>query len=134
MIAHLYDNRILCTACVRTVHTTEHATLLRDSDLVEDDEPATDSQMRFCDELGIPVPAGAGKWQVSRMIDQKLNELHENEAELAIRLEPHLRRAGLLPTEDGECARRLAEKDRIIQALVSQLDARPHVDRPRIGT
>lgn len=76
-IANLIDGRTLCTPCYRRI------TIKRESDAaaaerkLHENDP-TDRQLAFAEKLGLIVPRGVTKWQLSDMLDEAIRRKNDS--------------------------------------------------------
>lgn len=85
--ANVLDGEILCTACYNRAcdkRRREEEKAQRQAHAAQDaqavaNEPPTERQLAFAQELGIAVPRGATKWSLSARITEVLDARRERE-------------------------------------------------------
>ncbi|HEY8746382.1 MAG TPA: Rho termination factor N-terminal domain-containing protein [Tepidisphaeraceae bacterium] len=89
-VAHVYHNlRVVCTNCMHKLQARDQAEEDRRNAVTdEDNAPATEPQIRFARELGIPNPERYHKWDLSAKISEAVEERNEHEHDPVVKYVP----------------------------------------------
>jgi hypothetical protein len=119
-IAHVYGDLILCTACCRAAHAIEAAKHEREREFAEvESEPATVRQLVFAKTLGLNEIYGESKWDMSRRITERLDQMHGEGGGLDGGLEaPTTIRYIRLPAEKPQAAKWLLIGGVVLAAIL----------------